>query len=316
MLIGQTFAAKAPVTNWPSQNGTNERPIIGILDQHYQGLPDYKYIMGAYVKFIEQSGGRVIAIPTDADNESLIEIVDSLNGIVFPGGNRKLLKPNGRLSKFSRAGKLILDRVKQLNDLGIYYPVWAICQGFQQIATIEAPHNDTIAIKEFDAYDLAGNVTFQVDPRTSNMYKDMPDHLIKALENEEVAYKLHNNGLHVDVFKKFAKRFKDYRIIATSTDRKGIEYVATFEHKKYPIYAHQYHTEKSPYLFVPKLKNIPRSQHTFELEAYYSNFFVNECRKNLNSFKSYDDEARLLIHNYQTRYNKNSTLGDIFLIPK
>ena len=47
-----------------------------------------------------------------------------------------------------------------------------------------------------------------------------------------------------------------YRVLSTSKDRNGIEYISTIEGKKYPFFGTQWHPEKPPFEFgIPEVSN-------------------------------------------------------------
>ena len=112
----------------------NVTPIIGILTQpKFLGTYD-QYVMTAYVKFIEQGGAKAVAVCWDWDAEYLKWFVSQLNGIVLPGGDQDLISPQDDLTEFCQKIKVVMDTVKELNRNRNYFPVWAVCQGFQAVA--------------------------------------------------------------------------------------------------------------------------------------------------------------------------------------
>ena len=115
------------------------------------------------------------------------------------------------------------------------------------------------------------------------------------MQNEEITYNNHHDGVFPNTFEKYPELRDNYRVLATTTDRQGLEYVATFEHRVFPFYAHQYHPEKVQFIFQEDL-HIPRSETAVGLAKYYAEFFVNECRLNGNRFESAEEEARHLIY--------------------
>jgi hypothetical protein len=58
-------------------------------------------------------------------------------------------------------------------------------------------------------------------------------------------------------------------------DKKGLEFISTLEHRKYPFYGVQFHPEKNLYEWVTE-KNIPHGSHAVQISQYFANFFVNE----------------------------------------
>ena len=48
-----------------------------------------------------------------------MEKLNKLNGVLMPGGD----------GDYHDFGKLIFDKVIELNDQGTYYPIWGTCAG-------------------------------------------------------------------------------------------------------------------------------------------------------------------------------------------
>lgn len=292
-----------------TEEDVNERPIVGILSQALEGHSPYTtYIMAAYVKFVEQAGARVVPLlsnDTDSDTENMLE---KLNGVLLPGGDIVLQHTDGSLTEYGLKGKFILDYAKKMNEDGTYYPVWAICQGFEQLSVIEAPKPKVLV--QASAQHIPLNVEFVKDPSKTRMFANMPDDLIKALENDKIAY--HNNEFRVDpsTFEEYDS-LKEYDVLAISHDRDDRPMVASIEHKKYPIYSHQYHPEKNEFIWVDSMP-IPHSKMAIKLVQFYSEFFVSECRKNHNKFPSYEEERLAMIQNHPVVVRSGS-LQDIYL---
>jgi len=277
----------------PARGIVNERPTIGIITQVKKN-EDYNYIMAAYVKFVEQSGSRVVPInPADSD-EHILDLMSKINGVIYPGGGTPLIDEDG-LTEYSKKGKLILDKAKEMNDEGIHFPVWAICLGIQEVALIEAPYQDVLLSGYFDSYNYANNVTFVSNLAKSKMFSHMPQHLINALKKENITFNSHHDGVVPQTFEKYDS-LKEYNVLAVSYDNDGVEYVASIEHKRYPIFAHQYHPEKNAFIWKESLV-VPHTQNAIELQQYYANFFIGEAKKNTNKFDSEEELISLLVEN-------------------
>ena len=73
----------------------NKQPVIGILSQTLEiemrndsRFANYtSYIMGAYVKYIEASGARVVPIIWGEPEEDILEKLKHIDGVLFPGGD-------------------------------------------------------------------------------------------------------------------------------------------------------------------------------------------------------------------------------------
>lgn len=292
-----------------AEENFNHRPIVGILSQVIEGHEPYTTtIMAAYVKLVEQAGARAVPLLCNATDAETAEMMKKINGVLIPGGDLLIQYSNGTLTDFTMKVKFILDFAKELNDNGIHYPVLAICQGFEQVGIIEAPYPDIL--DKASAVNTPRNVTLLKDPKETRMFRIMSNNLIHAIERSQVAF--YNNGFRIDpsTFEKYDS-LKEYDVLAISHDRDGRPMVSSIEHKKYPIYAHQYHPEKNPFVWLDTLP-IPHSIIAIRLTQHISEFFVAECRRNWNRFPSYDEEKDAMIQNYPIEVTEG-IMQDIYL---
>lgn len=113
----------------------------------------------------------------------------------------------------------------------------------------------------------------------------------------------------------------DYNLISTNTF-KNYTFVSTIEHKKYPIYAVQWHPEKNQFEFVigPTVGNITHDRYAVQVGQYFANFLVNEARKNSHHFPNKKDEIDSLIYNYNqyrkyTGKEEHASFEEKFIFP-
>ncbi|CAI2370076.1 unnamed protein product [Moneuplotes crassus] len=264
----------------------NYRPIIGIFTQPFNNSHDY--IMSSYVKFVQLAGARAVPIQWRDSDEDIVELVSKLNGVLYPGGSTPVRRKDGSLTKHTKKVELVTNLVKEYNEEGIHYPILAICMGFQQITQSEAPYKDTLILREFDSVNNANNVTLADEVSESKLFEEMPDHLIEALEEENITYNHHYDGIKPEVFEKYSNLREEYHMLGVSYDEKDQEYVAVIEAKNFPIYGLQFHPEQNIYSWRPN-PEIPNSRTAIEFSQYLANFFIDEARKNDNRFESYDE---------------------------
>jgi gamma-glutamyl hydrolase len=297
--------------NFGEDQEVNLRPMVGILTQPFNDTHDY--IMAAYVKFVEQAGARVVPINWRHSDEETLELVEKLNGVVYPGGGTELVHEDGSLTEYSQKGKVILDKIKQINDQGVYYPVWAVCLGMQEVSVIEAPYEGVLDVNGYDGMNQAANMTFVSDLSNSRMFRNMPQHLVNALQKENITFYWHHDGLLPSTFEKY-QSLKEYTVLAVSYDKVGKLFAASFEHKSYPIYGHQFHPEKNAFIWVDSLE-VPHTNNAIELEQYFAKFFVGETKKNFNHFETVQEELNHMIENDQYFLDKEGMHQDIYLFP-
>lgn len=252
-----TYEQQATTNLIKEERVLTETPVIGIITNPVPFAGYDTYVMGAYVRYVEQSGAKVVPIHHKASDEEICTQLEKINGVILQGGTTAIMTTDGELSFYGKKIKVIVEKAKELNARGIHFPIWAICLGFQALAAVEAPYKDTIAMNSFDSLDCCDKVKFVSEPSVSRMYKSIPEGLLLAMQNEEITYNNHHDGVYLSTFDKYSELKENYNVITTSTDRQGVEYVATFEHKQFPFYAHQYHPEKVQFVFREGL-HIPR----------------------------------------------------------
>ena len=171
------------------KNKVNERPIIDIWTQ--PRFDTHLYIVAEYVKFAEMAGARVIPLMYNDTGENLVDLVSQINGVIYHGDGVELNYKNGSQTEYSRKGKVVLDKIKQMNDKGINFPVLGICLGMQEITVIEAPYPDVLQKKNFDSDDIASNVTFIPELINSKLYQSISPVLRDAIEHQNITYNHH-----------------------------------------------------------------------------------------------------------------------------
>ena len=87
--------------------------------------------MASYIKALEQSGARTVPLIFDSSNVTKeLEKIDHLNGSFYCGGDGS--------EAYLEFGRLVFERVKNLNDQGQKLPMWGTCLGFQYLAIYAA----------------------------------------------------------------------------------------------------------------------------------------------------------------------------------
>ena len=98
-------------------------PVIGVFAQTSQDIENrfpkemgYSYIPASYTKWVEAAGGRAVPIPYNLKTqEELDEILESINGVLMPGGDASLWADEETKKAFSNmtiVGKRIYEKAK------------------------------------------------------------------------------------------------------------------------------------------------------------------------------------------------------------
>ncbi|GLD98673.1 hypothetical protein PINS_up007390 [Pythium insidiosum] len=266
-------------------------PIIGVFAQPI--AKHGEYIAASYVKWIEMAGGRVVPISYNAPKEYLKSLVPQLNGLLFPGGAADV---NDRAA-------YMYELALQLNDQGIYYPVWGTCLGFEWLLQLTA--GDLSALEsDFDAMNITMPLNFTAEASSSRLFKHAGD-IYGLLAEKPITMNNHHQGITPTYFAKFEKLTSFYSVLSTNVDRQGREFISTIEGKKYPVYAVQFHPEKNSFEYGEYPDGSPYEviDHSFDairMGQYFANFFINEARKNDLRFGDSHVQTASLIYNYKT----------------
>ncbi|XP_065212992.1 gamma-glutamyl hydrolase-like [Planococcus citri] len=279
------------------------RPIIGVLAQEfsvddvlYKETKANSYIAASYVKAIESSGARVVPILINQDDFYYKWIMNSINGVVIPGG-KAALKPG---YPYYDASTIIYKLAKMMNDKGIYFPVYSVCLGFEAMLTIYNNHK-LLQIRcdiTHENYPLQFARKYSSSLLFSNIPQDVYLHL-KYLPST------HNNHEWCTTLRNYTRTNlpKEWSITTMSTSSRGLKFIASIEHKKYPFIGTQFHPEKVSFEWGwGEELNVPHHAAALRANRHFYDVFVKLCKLNNNKFKTEHEEKAALIYNYKPVY--------------
>ena len=106
-------------------------PVIGILMQPWDepGFPYSQITWEVNVNFIHYAGSYAAVVRYDLPDDELYELLDSLNGIHFPGGVVDMFGESGvgDPAPFYLTSKKIFQYAIDQFDKGRYFPIFGIC---------------------------------------------------------------------------------------------------------------------------------------------------------------------------------------------
>lgn len=279
----------------------NNRPIIGILAQE---LSDYmsnkypgnhtSYIAASYIKYVEGGGARAVPIMINQTESYYENLMNSINGVIFPGGAANFNTANG----YADAGKILYNLALKKNQAGDYFPVWGTCLGFELLSYFAAEQVNILTSCE--AENVAMPLDFISGFNTTRLFKDAPHHIWDIMESQNVTANFHKFCLTQGNFT-LAGLNRDWQIISVNEDKNGMEFISSFEHKLYPFYGVQFHPEKNAYEWNT-MHHTPHSFYGILVGQYFANFFVNEARKSNHQFPTKQAEEEALIYNFNPTY--------------
>lgn len=96
----------------------------------------------------------------------------------------------------------------------------------------------------------------------------------------------------------------EWIITAENVNKRGLRFISSVEHKKYPFMATQFHADKY-FEWVPFTNN-PHSRVAIKANRYFYDVFINHARLSSNKFKNPYIEFKSLIYNYSPVYSKKT----------
>ncbi|KYQ88154.1 peptidase C26 family protein [Tieghemostelium lacteum] len=283
-------------------NAQNNRPIIGILTQPTADIcsDGTQYIAASYVKFIESAGARVVPIFYDSDQDTLENLFNSINGLLLPGGGVDF----NNETQYTDNLQFLWNLAIKANDNGDYFPIHGTCMGFQELTLLAA--NDFNGILTFfNSENYTVPLNFTSGYLNSEIFSNAPQEFLTYLSTLPITMNNHQYGVSPSTFESTEALTEFFNVLSTNVDRDGNTFISTIEAKNYPIFGTQFHPEKPIFEWWDE----EVMNHSFEsilANQYFSNFFVNQCRKSTHSFPNVNLEAQALIYNYSPEYTENT----------
>jgi len=292
-------------------------PVIGILSKPIDGgyhinTTKKQLIDGPYVHFLEAGGAKVAYINYNDTEENLRKIFNKINGILLPGGSTAFLDHNRELTKFARTGKFLINLAIESYKNGDYFPIWGTCLGFE-LMCVSIAENPYIRKGGCDCEYYHAELEFTHESYSSNLFNKISAENLYKLSTIPMTYNNHVYYLSPVDFQANNKLSEIFNIVALSYDiPKKMRFISIIEGKKYPFYGVQFHPEKNAYLFDPR-NPILHSGESIEIMQEMSEFFVEECRKNMHKFENLEEMANSLV--YQGEALNDQFRGLTYLFP-
>ena len=296
-----------------------QRPVVGILSQPSKKHDhSYHYIATSYVDWIEggsddneeEKQAITIPIPYDAPPELLDELLTQINGLLLPGGWNGYMPPSV---------PYILDRIKESNENGIYFPVWGTCLGYEflikYVGGVDAIQTG------FDLY----NTSIPLESvKVQELYHNPA--IYETVTNLPVTLNNHQLGIEPEHFLSNPKLTAVWNITSINYDVNDRPFVSSIEPihpMKFPFYGVQYHPEKNAYEYTTypnttiPYENIDHTVEGIEFSYYLSNFFIEKVRYGMQQQKRL--QKRHQVNRFPPIRSYTSSIGikfeDIYIIP-
>ena len=276
----------------------NKIPTIGIVANPDQITNEKKpelvaRIASNYVYWITSGGARVIPIlpwNTDIVND---ELLNQVNGVIFPDELETDFFMEHSNTKFEDFLLNLYNKIK-LKNMKTYLPLLAIGNGFNLI------HNFTLNNKAEEIYketlevqDVMINSEIPVNFRSNKIklftYFDGRD--FDSFKSLNSTFQTNSISIPLRAYLAYDKLREEFKISSYFRDLDKVPYVKSVEHKKFPIYGLQFRPEKFPWETTNKALNFMNEAITISQKIL--NLFISESRKNLNNFNIKNSKAAI-----------------------
>lgn len=251
--------------------------------------PPACYIAASYVKAVEASGARVVPIFLSKTPDYYRKLVESVNGVVFPGGDANITTPGG----YYDAAKLIYNYTRQVQERGDNFPLLGVCLGHEALAQVSDPTNDNALDSCPGLSNVMLPLVFRIGYRNSSLYAHISPKINDILTKQNVTPNFHSFCVRPESLK------APWHILSDNVDSAGKEFVSSME-RPGPIVGIQFHPEKNAYEWQ---KKHPSYEDALLATRYFYDWLVTEARKNNHSFADSNEEQDSLIYNYSPSFS-------------
>ncbi|XP_021722682.1 gamma-glutamyl hydrolase 1-like [Chenopodium quinoa] len=286
----------------PPLEDLNNNSVIGILShpRKYNG----SYIPASYVKFAEAGGARVIPLIYAEPWSVLSSKLELVNGVILTGGVRKYSSYLSVITKILQVHILhayiftCQSKVKEKNDGGEHFPLYAINLGFELLIELVSKNNDVL--ESVDAQKLTTKLQFEDVPVRGIVLGSFPLYLRNKLKSDCLVSLNNKYGITRERFLSDKELSGFFKAITTSKDKNNKDFVTTIQAYDYPIVGFQWNPQKNAFEWGSP--EIPHSLYAIQVTQYAANYLVSEARKSRNEPPT-EQILDNLIYKYNTYYS-------------
>jgi GMP synthase-like glutamine amidotransferase len=265
-----------------------ELPTLGILATPYinsnnKDLREYVFDK-RLLKLLAKKKINYIIIPYNVTKTKLNGLLNSLDGLIFPGGQIGNFYNNKFYKAYFKIQKFLMKRAQHINLVTRPFPVLGICNGYENMMLIERNYNITknhikktfINVKSYKNYKAR---LFSIKYKSNGLNKT------KKI--------IHNNLLALDP----KTNIGDYKLIATSLDKNNREFIGIVKHNSYPFFGFQGHPEvNNGELLDPFIKVVKASfkKRKSIISPVTNTTYNNKNYKNYKNYKVKTMKLRVL----------------------
>lgn len=272
-------------------------PIIAVLSVPVPSDKDQvimnSTIWGGYIRWLEQAGAQVLPIHPWYNPIEIERVLQKSNGVLFLGGNRTVNISH----RYESTMEYIFNKVLQMNDKKDYFPLFAICFGFEALPAFIAKNSSIVGTSNCRGKYIRSELTDKANQ--SKLFSNFDESDLEMMRTTNATYQLHVRGLIKETFESFKKVKLFFNVTSYGVDDDGNVFVNSYEGKKYPVYGVQYHPEVIPYARKEGFND--NTKNALIVSQLHAMFFVSETEKNKHKLTEEERQQLKLISTYESR---------------
>lgn len=275
----------------------------GLPDERIEQLiKDLNHLNVNYGPYLQIEGKRHKPILFTDPDKDIIAKLENFDGILLTGGDTLFdLEPferdgllfyktdSDKPSTYLRKIKAILDKAKDINKKGRYFPLFGICLGFEAILLVES--NLKFPIAFVNQNNVTSSVRLTDSP--TKFRKGFNDTDANALKSKSLMFFFHDLGFLPSDFMTFDTLADNYSIAAVNPAGDYGDEIAAFQHNTLPVFGVQFHPEKTLFEQSP-FYNIDRSDEAIDLAYKFGTVLLDRRNriqsKKTKSVKTHDED--------------------------
>lgn len=284
-------------------------PVIGVLAQPEfkpgSQQPQRSYIPAPYVAWLEAQGARIVPLQYDAPRSETLELLERVNGVVFPGGAWAVDEKQPSIEKYVADFGAFVFQIVRRDKI----PAWGTCLGALQFLwyTSDAPYPGPVTEDWNATGPLFLPLNLTQTGRSWSPIAQMPDAMRKGLEHEPWFWHQHAWSVGLETFEASEKLRSFWDVLAFDKDRRGKDFVSFFKAKDFEIFGSMFHPEKAAIEFQrpedDSRGSLPvHSAAAIRAMAQFGDFFVGKCRAFRGFRFTREELLRHSIHNWKAAF--------------
>lgn len=168
--------------------------------------------------------------------------------------------------------------------------------GYENMVSYVATEGwNVLGVYDLDSASLS--LDFVVDPANTKLYSWLGAEAY-LFEDHNVTYNSHHWSMNPDKFNTDKGLSSMFKLTAVShMPDSGLPIVASIESDRYPFYGTQFHPEKPTRIFKED-QIIDHSWVSISLNTHFAQYFVYQCRRNANTYRTYSETQKDIIQNH------------------